>query len=179
MLHLLASTMVLATPPDAWRIMPATATGDMGDSWTVRELQLFASADCTGTRIRHASTISSSGSGGQADEITKGVPTYPDISGSWWQGSLGTSIQARSEWVGFIVMPGEEAHAGCVRLAQCASSGCAPRILLQSRTGGNSAPWVDVVEFDTVAYAWTEFTWAYPPAPPRSPPPPSSPPLLE
>ena len=46
-------------PPTAWRILPAKRYND-DDPWLVRELQVFASPDCTGDPIPAATPIGSS-----------------------------------------------------------------------------------------------------------------------
>ncbi len=43
---------------DAWRITPAEQTGNMGDSWTVRELHVYEDSECEGDPIQATSVFS-------------------------------------------------------------------------------------------------------------------------
>ena len=184
------------TPPIAWRITPSVDTGEMEVSWMVRELQIFASADCSGAPISAATpSIGSSdrtgrleGHSNAAPAITNGFPVYPDndVLGNYWA-SPTNRVAARAEWVGFVATA--PAFGQCLRVVQCMGmrNGCARRLVLQSQTAATynpEGPWVDVIEFDANYGAWTEVQWSAPPstppnppAPPvpTSPPPPSSP----
>jgi hypothetical protein len=161
------SADIFGRPPSAWRITPATDTGDMGDSWTVRELQVFQSPTCSGNNIAASSTIASAG---DAYVIIDGEPAWGSTGGSFWTGS--NPVTARSEYVGFVAR--SPRHGSCARVMQCSSTGCAPRLVLQARHGTDN--WVDVVTFDTVQGAWTEVTWTSPPLPPAAPAPVEPPP---
>ena len=170
--------------PTAWRVLPSKATaGGVGNPWTVRELQVYPSPDCSGAYIPPMQPLASSGR--PANAIDGDEETY-------WRASCdGDGLCAtRSVYVGFEVQPDDAAVGRCLRMKQCAECrwswrqcNCAPDLVLQEQV---DAIWYDVAEFETAGSSeWTQYEFSQrPPAPPRppatppaSPPPPSAPPL--
>ena len=166
------------SPPIAWRITPSMDTGSLEVSWMIRELQIFASPDCSGAPIPAAiPSIGSSDRTGRLEghsrtppAITNGLPVYPDndVLGSYWA-SPTNHVTERGEWVGYrATVP---AFGQCLRVVQCMGmrNGCAPRLVLQSQTAAvysPEGPWDDVVEFAANFGAWTQVQWSAPPSVP-------------
>ena len=182
MLSIAFLAMSYLPPPDAWRITPSRATGEMGQGWVVRELMIYASTDCSGSQIAAASSISSDYTTGA--QIIDGIPSYNggalDTGGVYWELFGQSNLEARAAWVGYVAATPTEGR--CLRVAQCGSTGCAPWLMLQSRVNGQ---WNDVIEFAATHGSWTEVSWTPPPAapaptppPPDFPPPPADPPPL-
>ena len=63
----------------AWRLTTNSPTGDMDGEWTIRELQLYATPDCSGTKIPKIP--------GDSGTIPSGANTIADgDTGTWWLG---------------------------------------------------------------------------------------------
>ena len=166
-------------PPTAWRITPSRDTGDMGDAWTVREFQVYPTADCSGPPLCPSGrgtlciTISKDASNtNNRQRIIDGNPKYPNTEGDFWRG-FHWRMDAFQDWVGFqLKVSATPAFGQCARVMQCARSGCAPQLMIQSRAGGAEAPWVDIFDFPTAGDGeWTQIRWTNSPFPPALPPP--------
>ena len=145
-----------------WRLTPSAPTGDMGDGWTVREVQFFALSGCGGDPIPHESTIP-----GSASAIADGRLD------STYQGC--NPCKPHQEYVGYRPVGGLDGLptvARCLKIFQCYSSGCVPSLLLQAEVDGQ---WRDATIFTTKgADAWTTVELDFRrPSPPLPPPPPS------
>ena len=170
----------------AWRLTTNSPTGDMDGDWTIRELQLYATPDCSGAKIPKLP--------GKQGTIPSGASTIADgDTGTWWLGC--NPCHPHKEYVGLRTAL---TVVRCLKLWQCARTGCVPELLLQacwngtctSRNGVDAearASWKDVMVFKTVgADAWTTvelddrrpFLPPYPPSPPPPLPPPPPSPLL-
>ena len=164
-----------------WRLTTNAPTGDMDGEWTIRELQLYTTPDCSGTRIPKLGTIPSG-----ANTIADGD------TGTWWLGC--NPCHPHKEYVGLHTAL---TVVRCLKLWQCARTGCVDVLLLQACSNGTctsrngvdaeaGGAWQDVMTFKTVGpSAWTTVELddrrpLLPPYPPPSPPapPPSSPPSL-
>lgn len=171
-----------AVAPTAWRVLPSKATAGVGNPWTVRELQVYPSSDCSGAFIPPMQPLASSGR--PANAIDGDEETY-------WRASCdgGGVCATRSVYVGFEVRQDDATVGRCLRMKQCAESrwwrqyNCAPDLVLQERV---DAIWYDVAAFETAGPSeWTQYEFSQrppaapsPPAtPPAYPPPPSVPPL--
>ena len=146
-----------------WRLTPSVPTGDMGDGWTVREVQFYERSDCGGDPIPHASTIPA-----QATAIVDGRTD------SSYEGC--NPCDPHQEYVGYRTATPTVAR--CLKIFQCYGSGCVPFLLVQAEADGQ---WLDVMTFKARgADKWTivELDIRPPnlPPPPPLPPPPSSPP---
>ena len=156
--------------PSGWRILPARDFSSGGGQWTVRELQVYPSHDCTGPYIPPWRAIASSGA-------ERAARIIDDSETSYWQADCSKCL-ARSEYIGFRVLRQDRAVGNCVRVKQCRSSGCAPSVVLQEMVGSQ---WFDVITFDTPGIdEWTQAQLVQrppsPPSPPSRPPLPPSPP---
>ena len=147
-----------------WRLTPSVPTGDMGDGWTVREVQFYAQSGCGGKPIPHGSTIPKSASAivdGRMDNSYRGCnPCKP-----------------HEEYVGYtvalnVIGTAVPTVARCLKIFQCYSSGCVPSLLLQVEADGQ---WRDATTFKTKGVDhWTTVELDFrPPNLPPSPPPPS------
>jgi len=161
---------------EGWRLTTNKPTGDMDGEWTIREFQLYTTPDCSGKKIPNVGTIPS-GAADIADGDT----------GSWWLGC--NPCHPHKEYVGLHTAL---TAVRCLKLWQCARTGCAPELLLQACSGGPctsrngvdaeaGGTWKDVQVFKTVGpSAWTtvklEDQRPSPPPSPLMPPPPSPPP---
>ena len=97
--------------PTAWRITNANEyTNDY--SWYVRELEVYASKDCTGERIPPSKGLGSV-STSQQKFIADG-----DTVTEWNTGTLGAKFAARGHYVGFRVLRADAVHGNCMRLNQ-------------------------------------------------------------
>ena len=167
-----------------WRLTTSSPTGDMDGEWTIRELQLYTTPDCSGTRIPKLGTI------------PRGANTIADgDTGTWWLGC--NPCHPHKEYVGLHTAL---TVVRCLKLWQCARTGCVPELLLQACSNGTCTSrngvdaeagetWQDVMTFKTVGpSAWTTvelddrrpFLPPYPPSPPPplpAPPPSPSPSL--
>ena len=152
---------------DAWRITPAEQTGNMGSLWTVRELHVYDDSECEGDPIQATSVFSK--------------PSYPskkDIvdgdAGSFWQANCGYSgdgCAAYGPHVGFYTATNTTAR--CVKLYQCAGTGCAPSIALQYMINGGD--WTTAIVFDAKHGAFKDYPIHFPcPTTPPTPGPGSS-----
>lgn len=168
----------------AWRLTTTSPTGDMDGEWTIRELQLYATPDCSGAKIPKLP--------GKQGTIPSGANTIADgDTGTMWLGC--NPCHPHKEYVGLRTAL---TVVRCLKLWQCARTGCVPELLLQacwngtctSRNGVDAearASWKDVMVFKTMGpSAWTTvelddrrpFLPPYPPSPPPPlPPPPPSP----
>ena len=147
-----------------WRLTPSVPTGDMGDGWTVREVQFYALSGCGGDPIPHGSTIP-----GSASAIVDG---RMDIS---YRGC--NPCKPHEEYVGYTVALNVNGTAvptvaRCLKIFQCYSSGCVPSLLLQVEADGQ---WRDATTFKTKGVdQWTTVELDFRrPSPPLPPPPPS------
>ena len=120
--------------PTAWRITNANEyTNDY--SWYVRELEVYASKDCTGERIPPSKTLGSV-STSQQKFIVDG-----DAETAWSTNTMGTKFAARGHYVGFRVLRADAVHGNCMRLNQGTLhggvAGIAFDILLRTPPGPN------------------------------------------
>ena len=137
-----------------WRLTPSAPTGDMGDSWTVREVRFHERADCLGDPIPYARIIPA-----EASEIVDGRID------SSWQGC--NPCKPHQNYVGYRTAT--PTVAGCLRIYQCYRTGCVPSLLLQAEVNGQ---WLDVMTFKTrPPDHWTDVMLDM--RPPLLPPPPS------
>jgi len=114
-------------PPTAWRILPAKRYND-DYPWLVRELQVFASPDCTGDPIPASTPIGSSPHNlpravdglYDSDHYWSSAPFVAGCrSGCQASGRGGpTSHEARGAWVGYEVLAADAKHGNCVKVIQ-------------------------------------------------------------
>ena len=114
-------------PPTAWRILPAKRYSD-DDPWLVRELQVFASPDCTGDPIPAATPIGSSPHGlpravdglYDSDHYWSSAPYVAGCSSGCQASGAGgpTTHEARGAWVGYEVLAADAKHGNCVKVIQ-------------------------------------------------------------
>lgn len=122
----------------AWRVLPGSATGDMGDFWTVRELQAFTSADCTGSPIGISSSLSSP-SGGTT--YANDALAFDGLTATLWQGDC-RSCSALGAYIGFV--PADiSLQVQCLGVWQCTSTGCAPTLQVQYSFSGAPYTWIN------------------------------------
>lgn len=97
--------------PTGWRVTNAVDyKEDM--SWYVRELEVYASSDCTGDKIPASKPLGSK-STSQQKFIVDG-----DAETAWSTNTMGTPFAARAHYVGFQVARADAVHGNCVRLNQ-------------------------------------------------------------
>ena len=163
--------------PTAWRITNAKEYTNQY-SWYVRELEVYASPNCSGKPIppwKPLGSISTS----QQKFIMDGDPET-----AWATNTFGDRFAPRAHYVGFQVRKADAVQGNCVKLNQGTlhggTSGIVPDVLLQEKVNG---VWFDVTTFRDTATAaefHTPVTFAArpprPPWPPAPPPNPSSPP---
>ena len=163
-----------------WRlILPVDIVLD--DYWTIREMQLYASSDCTTGRILPTELIFSPPN----PSAHRDPELFADGSYSTWWNAECQTCSARSAWAGFYVSPSAPPPR-CLLLMQCEEYGCcAPRLLLQARLPGFGDDWVDVLDFNATYGEWNRLpipalalppSVPSPPSPPPTPPAPPSPP---
>ena len=139
---------------DAWRITPAEQTGNMGDSWTVRELHVYEDSDCEGDPIQVTSVFSKPSKPDRSDIVDGDT-------GSWWQancGRTGDGCAAYGPHVGFYTATNTTAR--CVKLYQCSGTGCAPSIALQYMINGGD--WTTAIIFDAKHGAFEDYPIHFP-----------------
>ena len=97
--------------PTGWRVTNAVDyKEDM--SWYVRELEVYASPDCTGDKIPASKALGSK-STSQQKFIVDG-----DAETAWSTNTMGTPFAARAHYVGFQVARADAVHGNCMRLNQ-------------------------------------------------------------
>ena len=139
---------------DAWRITPAEQTGNMGDSWTVRELHVYEDSECEGDPIQATSVFSKPSKPDRSDIVD-------GDSGSWWQANCGYSgdgCAAYDPHVGFYTATNTTAR--WVKLYQCSGTGCAPSIALQYMINGGD--WTTAIIFDAKHGAFEDYPIHFP-----------------
>ena len=97
-------------PPMAWRVTNAKEYAN-DYSWYVRELEVYASPDCTGERIPPSKTFSSKT--GEHKLIVD-----RDAGTAWSTSTMGKKFAAREHYVGFQVLRADAVHGNCMRLNQ-------------------------------------------------------------
>ena len=113
-------------PPMAWRVTNAKEYAN-DYSWYVRELEVYASPDCTGERIPPSKTLDS------AQQNHKLI-VDGDVETAWSSHTMGKRFAAREHYVGFQVLRVDAVHGNCVRLNQGSliGGGIAADILLRT-----------------------------------------------
>ena len=150
--------------PTAWRITNANEyTNEY--SWYVRELEIYASPDCSGKPIppwKPLGSISTS----QQKFIMDGDPET-----AWATNTFGDRFAPRAHYVGFQVRKADAVQGNCVKLNQGTlhggTSGIVPDVLLQEKVNG---VWFDVTTFrDTATAAEFHTPVTFAARPPRPP----------
>jgi hypothetical protein len=156
--------------PTGWRILPATSYSN-DYSWFVRELEVYASPDCTGAPIPPFQTFGT-------NSVDTGKIVDGDPETAWSSMTYGKTFDAREHYVGFTVRKANAVQGNCVKLNQGSlhggGSGIAKEIMLQERVDN---VWFDVITFrDTAESAEWHAPVSFSARPPRPPYPPGPPP---
>ena len=97
--------------PTGWRITNAKEYKN-DYSWYVRELEVYASPDCTGDKIPASKGLGSK-SASQQKNIFDGDPET-----EWNTNTMSNVFAAREHYVGFQVARADAVHGNCMRLNQ-------------------------------------------------------------
>ena len=113
--------------PTGWRILPATSYSN-DYSWFVRELEVYASPDCTGAPIPPFQTFGT-------NSVDTGKIVDGDPETAWSSMTYGKTFDAREHYVGFTVRKANAVQGNCVKLNQGSlhggGSGIAKEIMLR------------------------------------------------